>query len=133
MVYLTKRLHFSASHVLRREALSPEENARLFGKKAAPHGHNYTLEVTVRGAPNPQTGFLIDFERLTEMIDKTILSQVNSRHLDEKLPFLEGANPTAENLACLFWKKLEAALSEGILYEIRLQQGDGESVAYRGE
>ena len=133
MVYLTKKVHFSASHVLRSSRLSSHENVRIFGKKSSPHGHNYVLEVTIRGEPNRETGLFLDFERFTETIEKEILSQVNYKHLDENSSLLEGVNPTAENLVRTFWKKLSTAFPKGALYEIKLQQGEGEIVAYRGE
>ena len=133
MVYLTKKVHFSASHVLKSQKLSLVENERLFGKKTSPHGHNYTLEVTLRGEPDEKTGIFFDFERLTETLEKKILSRVNSKHLDENSSFLGGMNPTAENLVKAFWRNLESAFPEGTLYEIKLQQADSETVTYRGE
>ena len=118
MVFLTKKVHFSASRVLK--------NAKLCG-------HNYVLEVTLQGEPDEKTGFFFDFERLTETIEKKILSRVNYKHLDGNSPFLEGKTPTAENLVKVFWKNLESAFPEGKLYEIKLQQADSETVTYRGE
>ncbi len=122
MVYLTKKVRFSASHVLKQPK-----------GKDLPHGHNYTLEVTVRGEPDPKSGLLIDFDRLGDAIEKKVLSKVNYKHLDETTPFLEGKAPTAENLVKTFWKGLEHSFPEGTLVEIRLHQGDGETAAYRGE
>ena len=118
MVYLTKKVHFSASHVL---------------KSAKPCGHNYILEVTLQGEPDEKTGLFFEFERLAETIEKRILSRVNYKHLDENASFLEGKIPTAENLVKAFWKNLETAFPKGTLYEIKLQQADSETVTYRGE
>lgn len=133
MVYLTKRVHFSASHVLKSPHLSTEENARLFGRKTFPHGHNYVLEVTLRGEPDPKTGCLFDFERLGGILEAEILSEVNYKHLDENASLLKGSNPTAENLVKAFWGKLEKNFPKGALYEIKLEQGEGETVVYRGD
>lgn len=133
MVYLTKKVHFSASHVLKNPELSERENKRLFGKRGLPHGHNYTLEVTICGEADKKTGFCLDFEHLTETIEREVLSVVNYKHLDENSPFLGGKNPTAENLVKTFWKKLEVALPQGSLCEIKLQQKESETVSYRGE
>lgn len=133
MVYLTKKVHFSASHVLRNRELSEEENKRLFGKKGLPHGHNYTLEVTICGEPDKLTGFCLDFEHLTETIEEAVLSAVHTKHLDENAPFLEGKNPTLEFLVKRFWKKLEGVLPKESLCEIKLQQKESETVSYRGE
>ena len=118
MVYLTKKVRFSASHTL--------ENGSL-------HGHNYVLEVTLQGTPNRKTGIFFEFERLAETIEKKILSRINYKHLDHKTAYLEGRDPTAENLVKIFWKSLEREFPKGALYEIKLQKADSETVAYRGE
>jgi len=132
MVYLTKKIHFSASHALKNPQISEAENRRIFGKKSAPHGHNYILEVTIQGEPDRQTGFLMDFEHLTQTIQEKVLSEVNWKHLNENRTLLNDLPPTAENLTKIFWKKLEKALPKGHLYEVRLAQGEGDSVSYRG-
>lgn len=116
MIYLTHRVPFSASHVL----------------NGFPHGHNYILEVTLRGEPDPRTGVFLDSKHLTETIETRILSQVNYKHLDERSSFLEGNTPTAENLVKAFWKTLEEAFPRGALYEIKLQKLN-EIVSFRGE
>ena len=118
MVYLTKKIHFSASQTLKDSKLS---------------GHNYVLEVTVRGQRDEKKGPLLDFEKITRKIEKKILSYVNYKHLEEKSPFLEGKDPTAENLVKVFWKQLEKEFPGGALYEIKLQQAESETVTYRGE
>ena len=133
MVYLTKKVHFSASHVLKSAKLTPKENEKTFGKKSSLHGHNYILEVTIQGKPDERTGLFFDFARLTETIEQKVLSHVNYKHFDETSFFLEGMNPTAENLVKAFWKNLEPAFPKGTLYEIKLQQADSETVTYRGE
>ena len=118
MVYLTKKVHFSASHTLKSGSL---------------HGHNYVLEVTIQGEPAKTTGSFFGFERLEETIGEKILAHVHSKHLDGKSPFLSGEDPTAENLVKIFWKNLEPALPKGALYEIKLQKAESETVSYRGE
>ena len=109
MLYLTKKVHFSASHTL---------------KSGAFRGHNYVLEVTLLRTPGERGEASFEFEELTEAIEKKILSQVNCKHLDEK---------TAENLVKIFWNNLETAFPKGVLYEIRLQKAECETVSYRGE
>ena len=133
MVYLTKKVHFSASHVLKNPELSAQENQRLFGKKTSPHGHNYALEITIRGEPSRETGFFLNFDRFAETIEEKILKQVNYKHLEADSSMMKGMNPTAENLVKIFWKTLETAFPKGALYEIKLQQMESETVTYRGE
>ena len=96
---LTRRYRFAASHILRREELSEEENLRTFGKCANPkgHGHNYELAISVRGPVNPLTGCLIAREALDRSVRERILERLAYRLLNEDPAFAD-ALPTAENL-----------------------------------
>ncbi|GER82614.1 MAG: 6-carboxytetrahydropterin synthase [Thermogemmatispora sp.] len=134
-VYLTRRASFSASHRLWSEALSERENWELYGKCANPngHGHNYTLEVTLRGEPDPHTGMLMNLAELREIMHREIVDQVDHRHLNYDVPWLRESIPTTENLVIKFWERLEAALPPGLLYEVRLIETDNNSASYRGE
>ena len=92
--------------------MSDEENARVFGKCNNPngHGHNYVVEVTVRGPVGGGTGMVMDLNRLSVLIQERLIAPVEHRHLNFDVPFLAGVNPTAENVAVAFWKLLEPAL-----------------------
>jgi len=135
MVYLTRRTSFSASHRLWSKYLSDEENLALYEKCANPngHGHNYVLEVTVRGTPHPQTGMVLNLTELKDIINKQVVDWVDHKHLNYDVPWLEGCIPTTEVLAVKFWQRLECAFPKGLLYEVKLFETENNSTSYRGE
>src|ERR1700685_4790899 len=92
MVLITRRIAFSASHVYNNPKLSPEENRRIFGKCNNPHGHghNYTLEVTVAGEPDPVTGMVLDLKDLKEILQREIIKRMDHRFLNYEVPELAG-------------------------------------------
>jgi 6-pyruvoyltetrahydropterin/6-carboxytetrahydropterin synthase len=135
MLYLTRRASFSASHRLWSNELDPEENEALYGKCAYPngHGHNYVLEVTLRGDPEPRTGMLLNLVDLKRIINERVLDAVDHRHLNHDVPWLEGCVPTTEMLALKFWERLAPAFPPDMLYEVRLHETENNSAFYRGE
>lgn len=135
MVYLTRRTTFSASHRLWSPHLTDEENVALYDKCANPngHGHNYTLEVTVRGTPDPRTGMVLNLTDLKNVILTYVVNEVDHRHLNYDVPWLEDCIPTTEVLAVKFWERLERALPDGLLYEVKLYETEHNSASYRGE
>ena len=105
-VSLTRIYHFSAAHRLESPALGREENQALYGQCARAHGHNYYLEVTVAGVPDPVTGMAVDLGVVDAAVKAAVLDRVDHRHLDETVPELEGVITTGENLARAFWGML---------------------------
>jgi len=134
MLYITKKMVFSASHRLYNPLLSDEENFILFDKCSNPsgHGHNYTLEVTVNGEVQEKTGYVIDMKKLKYIIKKEIIDKVDHKNLNSDVDFLIGVNPTVENLVLSFWKMLENKISNGRLYKMRLYETDSSFVDYYG-
>ncbi|HAL57388.1 MAG TPA: 6-pyruvoyl tetrahydrobiopterin synthase [Bacteroidetes bacterium] len=135
MVYVTRRATFSASHRLFNPRLSAEQNELLFDKcaNAMGHGHNYVLEVTVAGEPQPETGYVVDLKKLKEVIKREILDKVDHKHLNHDVDFLSGVIPTAEHLAKAFWQILLPKIQGGTLYSIRLHETENNVIEYRGE
>lgn len=135
MLYVTKQRKFSASHRLFNPELSNEQNDNIYDKcnNYYSHGHNYVLEVTVAGMPDPKTGYVIDLKELKRIIDENIVDKVDHKHLNFDVPFLEGIIPTVENLAVVFWNILEEKLSSGKLHKIKLYETDMSYVEYFGE
>lgn len=135
MVYVTRRVTFSASHRLYNPALSEAENEAIFGKcsNKMGHGHNYVLEVTVVGEPRAESGYVIDLKKLKEIVKREILESVDHKHLNYDVDFMQGVIPTAENIARAFWKVLYPKINEGRLYSIRLHETENNVVEYRGE
>jgi 6-pyruvoyltetrahydropterin/6-carboxytetrahydropterin synthase len=121
-VRLTRAIDFSASLRYWRSDLSPAENDRLFGRATARHGHNYRLEVTLRGEPDPVTGMVIDLKELQEILDAEIMARFDHRDLVADTPYFDEEVPTPENFARVIHRILLAALPEGMLDRIRLEQ-----------
>jgi len=134
MVYLTRRTTFSAAHRLWSNHLTEEENIDLYDKCANPngHGHNYILEVTVRGNPEPRTGMVLNLTDLKQVINEQVIDWVDHKHLNYDVPWLEGSIPTTEMLVIKFWERLEGALPQGLLYEVKLYETDNNIASYRG-
>ncbi|HAG99335.1 MAG TPA: 6-pyruvoyl tetrahydrobiopterin synthase [Ktedonobacter sp.] len=134
MVYLTRRTTFSASHRLWSSHLTEEENSALYDKCANPngHGHNYVLEVTVRGTPDPRTGMILNLTDLKQAINEHIIAWVDHKHLNYDVLWLEGSIPTTEVLVVKFWERLASALPQGLLYEVKLHETENNIASYRG-
>jgi len=122
LLRLTRAIDFCASLRYERPEFSPEENARTFGRNAIQHGHNYRLEVTLRGEPDAVTGMVIDLKDLQEVLDREVMERFDHRDLNEDTPFFEKVPPTPENLAQVIFGLLDDALPAGMLDRIRLQQ-----------
>ena len=114
MVYLTRKVEFSASHLYHNPDFSPEENRRIFGKCNNPHGHghNYVLEVTVAGEPDPQTGMVLDLKELKEILQREILDRMDHRFLNYEVSELAGKIPTTETIAATIWQLLDPRISQ---------------------
>jgi 6-pyruvoyltetrahydropterin/6-carboxytetrahydropterin synthase len=135
MVYLTRRASFSASHRLWSKQLTEAENYATYEKCANPngHGHNYVLEVTIRGTPNPQTGMVLNLTELKGAMNEQVVKWVDHKHLNYDIPWLEGSIPTTEVLVVKFWERLASALPRGMLYEVKLYETENNVASYRGE
>src|ERR1700752_3636978 len=126
MVYLTRKIEFSASHLYHNPAFSVEENRRIFGKCNNPHGHghNYTLEVTVAGEPDPRTGMVLDLKDLKEILEREIMLRMDHRFLNYEVAELKGQIPTCENVARVIWGLLEPKITQGKLHRVRLYESE---------
>lgn len=135
MVYLTRRVNFSASHRLWSNQLTEAENYAIYEKCANPngHGHNYVLEVTVRGTPDPQTGMVLNLTELKDAMNEQIVKWVDHRHLNYDVTWLEGYIPTTEVLVIKFWERLAEVLPGDLLYEVKLYETENNVASYRGE
>ena len=112
MIRLTRRYRFAASHRLHSAAFSEAENRALYGKCNNPfgHGHNYVLEVTVRGQPDPVTGYIIDLSRLKQILNRAVVDKCDHRNLNDEVDFLRGIIPSTENLVIAFWHEIAPRL-----------------------
>jgi len=136
MVYLTRSEHFNAAHKLYNPDWSYEKNEAVFGKCANEnwHGHNYELLVTVKGKPDPGTGFVFDVKRLSNIIRDHIIEKLDHRNLNIDVEFMKGQLCSTENLAIAIWQQLLPHLPEGVqLHAIKLYETPRIYVEYFGE
>jgi len=134
-VRVTRRLHFNAAHRLHRPDWSDERNAEVFGPCANPnwHGHNYEIEVTVAGEPDPETGYVMDLGELKQLVNARVIDDVDHRNLNLEVPWLEGMNPTTENFVIAIWERLVDGLPSGVdLERIVLYETPRNFVEYTG-
>ena len=125
MVYATRRFEFSAAHRYWRDEWSQAENERVFGKCTSRygHGHNYTLDVTVQGQPDPITGMIMNMTELKAIVGE-VLAEFDHKHLNEDTPYFKQIIPTTENIVRVLWRLVaprlpaEAALARLRLYEL---------------
>ena len=134
-VTVTRRIHFSAAHRVHNSALPDEENRRLFGKCNNPnwHGHNYILDVSVKGALDQKTGYVIDLTRVKEIVEQHVVAKVDHRNLNLEVDFLRDVIPTTENVVVAFWRVLEPALRPARLARLVLWETVNNYVEYEGD
>jgi 6-pyruvoyltetrahydropterin/6-carboxytetrahydropterin synthase len=131
---VTVKVYFEAAHRLHNPDKGDKWNRRVYGKCNNPHGHghNYVLEVAVDGEPNPKTGYLMDMKDLKDIIRRVIIDDVDHRHLNIEVPWLAGINPTSENLARIFFDRIEPELPEEIrLASVTIHETERNSATYR--
>ena len=135
LVYVTRKVRFNAAHRLHNPEKSDEWNRETFGVCNNPnwHGHNYVLEVTVAGEPDPDTGFVIDLADLKQIMNERVVDKVDHRNLNLDVDFMQGIMTSTENFAIAVWKELEEALPAGRLHKVRLEETDNNSAEYYGE
>jgi 6-pyruvoyltetrahydropterin/6-carboxytetrahydropterin synthase len=139
MVYLTRKAEFSASHFYHNPGFTPEENQRVFGKCNNPngHGHNYTLEVTVKGEVDPKSGFVVDLKQLKDVMSREVLDAFDHRFLNKEVPEFSTdvptMIPTTENLAIAIWRRLAPKLKAAQLYRVRVYETPDLFVDFYGE
>jgi len=137
---ITRRAEFSASHACLQPSLTAEQNRELYGADANPngHGHNYLLEVTLEGDPDPVTGMIFDLKRLKELIQQQVVDRMDHRFLNYEVPPFDKVVPTVENVAAEIWSRLAPHIipyTEGgraRLNNVRLYETEDLYVDYSG-
>ncbi|WP_207435887.1 6-pyruvoyl trahydropterin synthase family protein [Sabulibacter ruber] len=139
MVYVSRLEHFNAAHKLHNPNWSLAKNKEVFGPCANTnwHGHNYELIVTVKGKPDPETGFVIDLKKLSTLIRENIIKKVDHKNLNLDVPFMEGKLASTENLVIEFWNILQPLIprisSTAQLHSLKLYETPRNFVEYFGE
>lgn len=139
MIYVSRKEHFNAAHKLYNPSWSKEKNEEVFGACANEywHGHNFELIVTVKGNPDPETGFVVDLKKLGDLIKTSIINKVDHRNLNMDVDFMKDKLPSCENLIVEFWKIIELELpkitSTAKLHYLKLIETPKNFVEYYGE
>jgi len=134
-VYVTRVERFNAAHKLWVDEWSESKNMEVFGKCANKnwHGHNYRLEVTVKGSPDPTTGFVMDAKKLGKLIKEEVTEKLDHMNLNLDVDFLKGMQPTSENLTIAIWQILDVHINTCKLYSIKLYETENIFAEYKGE
>ena len=136
MIYITRRERFSAAHRLFRKEWDDQKNEEIFGKcsYANWHGHNYVLYVTVKGDLNPETGFVVNIKRLSEIIKERVIEKLDHKNLNLDVDFMKGKLASTENLAIGIWEQLAPTINAlGIqLHCVKIAETENNFVEYFG-
>jgi 6-pyruvoyltetrahydropterin/6-carboxytetrahydropterin synthase len=133
-VTVTRRLRFNAAHRVFNPAFSDEKNEATFGKCNNPnwHGHNYTLDVSVEGPIDEQTGYVMDLSKLKELVSREVVNLVDHKNFNLDVPFMRGRIPTSENIIVAFWEILQPAIAPARLVRLVLWETENNYVEYSG-
>lgn len=131
-VRVSRREHFNAAHRLFRADWSDEKNEAVFGKCANPnyHGHNYEMVVSVTGEPDPETGYVMDMKKLSDLIREHVIRGFDHRNLNLDTPYFKELNPTAENIAIVIWRILRQCIDPSLELKIKLYETERNFVEY---
>jgi 6-pyruvoyltetrahydropterin/6-carboxytetrahydropterin synthase len=134
---ITRKIEFSASHICRNPSLGEQENRALYGNAANPHGHghNYVLEVTLEGDPDPNTGMVFDLKALKEILNREVVEPMDHRFLNHEVPPFDKMVPTTENITIEIWNRLAVPLASARarLHSVRLYETEDLYVDYAGD
>jgi 6-pyruvoyltetrahydropterin/6-carboxytetrahydropterin synthase len=137
LIYVTRKAHFNAAHRLHNPQKSDEWNKKTFGKCNNPnwHGHNYIIEVTVAGEPDPETGYVIDLGKLKKIINNSVIEPCDHKNLNIEVSFLKNIIPTTENLVKAFYEEMEGGVAEETqgraeLYSVKLYETERNIAEY---
>ena len=134
-VTITRRMHFSAAHRVHNPALSDAENQRLFGKCNNPnwHGHNYTLDVSVRGSIHARTGYVHDLGALKKIVEERVVDRIDHKNFNLDVDFMRDIIPTSENIIVAIWRELAPAIQPANLVRLVLWETPNNYVEYTGD
>lgn len=136
IVYLTRKESISSCHRLHSNFLSEEKNQEIYGKcnNFWGHGHNYTVEVTVRGPLDPVTGMVMNISDLKVYMKNVLMERLDHKNLDKDVPYFKNVVSTTENLAIYIYNELKKEMPKpDLLYEVKIFETDNNIVYYRGE
>ena len=120
MQFLTKTFHFCAAHQYGHADWNTEKNIKVFKEDAKVHGHNYTLEVTVKGDVNPETGFIVDLDELIQLVEDEIIHVLDHSQIEKDITWFKDKQPSSENMVLFIWETIEPLIKDVALHRVRL-------------
>ena len=129
---ITKKYHFCASHKYGNPNWSEEKNWEVFDKDYKTHGHNYILEVSVRGPINPESGWLIDLQKLNNLVKSKVVDVMDHSQIELDIEWFKRKQPSSENILVWAWEEIAPNLEEGTLYRLRLVETHSIHTDYYG-
>ena len=133
-VIITRQVHFNSAHRLHNPSKSQQWNVEHYGLCTNPHwhGHNYVLEVSVRGEPDPETGYIMDLGALKRILHAVVVDKCDHRNLNDEVDFLRGVSPSTENLVIAFCNEIEPHITAGKLHCVKLYETPRNFAEYYG-
>tara|TARA_B100000945_G_C20314718_1_gene564581 strand:- start:484 stop:903 length:420 start_codon:yes stop_codon:yes gene_type:complete len=133
MPLLTKQYKFCSAHRYWNDTLSDEDNYKNFGKDIYLHGHNYMLDITLKGPINPKTGFIIDLQKLNIIVDDYVINIFDHKQIEKDIKWFHDKQPSTENMVVFIWEQLYSKIDKPArLYSIKLQETPTISTKYFG-
>ena len=129
---ITKKYHFCASHKYGNSNWSEEKNYEVFGKDYNNHGHNYILEVSVTGPIDPDSGWLVDLQKLNVLVRSRIVDVMDHSQIEKDINWFKGKQPSSENILLWAWEEIASRLQQGTLYRLRLVETHSIHTDYYG-
>ena len=129
---ITKKYHFCASHKYGNPNWSEEKNWEVFDKDYKTHGHNYILEVSVRGPINPESGWLIDLQKLNNLVKLKVVDVMDHSQIELDIEWFKRKQPSSENILVWAWEEIAPNIEEGTLYRLRLVETHSIHTDYYG-
>jgi len=129
---ITKKYHFCASHKYGNSNWSEEKNYEVFGKDYNNHGHNYILEVSVTGPIDPDSGWLVDLQKLNVLVRSRIVDVMDHSQIEKDIDWFKGKQPSSENILLWAWEEIASRLQQGTLYRLRLVETHSIHTDYYG-
>jgi 6-pyruvoyltetrahydropterin/6-carboxytetrahydropterin synthase len=137
IVYVTRRERFNAAHKMYNPNWTDEKNAEVFGKCANSnwHGHNYEVFVTVKGEPDPDTGYCVDLKKVSDLLKSNVIEKLDHKNLNMDVDFMKDKLASTENLTMGIWAEIEEDIKKlgAELYSVKVYESENNFVEYKGE